>query len=380
MKRLFFVMLLAVGLVACGGNADKSENVGVATTINGEFRACDAEELYLERFDDDLTSVERIASVELTEEGEFELCFDVAQEGFYRLSFSNEARPVVLVVAPGDNLTVAAEGDVFNSYSVEGSAESALICEFNHAYFGYCDELATKFIGADDMDEELAQELYDLATAAMQYQVKFIGTHSDRLASFYAINHANVEALIPTLYGKGISAVHRRALLEGLRTAYPDSPVVGVLEQRVADDDAIVRLEESVKEVSYPDLHLEDIYRRSHRLSDLAGNVVLLYFWSSEINPCLDLNEELKPLYEKYHNRGFEIYHVAADLDRSLWIQTVRQQKLPWISLFGGENFSTFATYNVQTLPMCYLIDRNGDIEPCGASVEEIERAVVKQL
>lgn len=373
-------MLLAVGLVACGGNSDKSEDAGIATTIKGEFKACDISELYLERFDDTLTSVERIATVELAENGEFELCFDVAHEGFYRLSFSDETRPVVLVVAPGDNLTVEAEGDVFRSYSVEGSAESALVCEFNHTYFGYCDELASKFIAAEDMDKVLAQELYDLATAAMQYQVKFIGTHSDRLASFYAINHENVEALIPALYGKGVNAVHRRVLLEGLREAYPESAVVGVLEQRVADDEAIARLEESVSEISYPDLDLEDIYRRSHRLSDLAGNVVLLYFWSSEINPCLDLNEDLKPLYEKYHDRGFEIYHVAADLDRSLWIQTVRQQKLPWISLFGGESFATFATYNVQTLPMCYLIDRDGNIEPCGASVEEIERAVVKQL
>lgn len=380
MKKLVIAVALMLGMVSCGGGADTSNEGGVATVVSGSFRNCGADTLYLERFDATFSAVERVAESPIAEDGAFMLNFDVEDEGFYRITFDNDARPVVLVIMPGDSIKLAAEGDVFKSYTVEGSEESALVSEFNHTYFGYCDALATIFSNAEQMTDDVAQECYKLATAAMQAQVKFVGEHGDKLASFYVINHDNVEDMIPALYGKGINALHHRSLLESLQNIYSDSPVVEALRGQVEEYEAIVRLEESMSEISYPNIDLADSYRRSYSLSDLDGNVVILYFWASDIVSCLELNSELKDLYAKYHDAGLEIYQVAGDLDRSLWIQTLRQQQLPWISVYGGDNIEVFATYNVAIFPTLYIIDRNGDITPIEADVDAIERKVVKLL
>lgn len=381
MKKIFVAIVLSLGIVACSGDANKADKSGVPTTISGSLSGCDTDSLYLERFNADLNSVERIAATALTEDGNFELLVDVEQTGFYRLAFDDESRPVVLVVAPGDNISVEAEGNVFNSYSVTGSEESALVCEFNHTYFGYCDAIMALLNGSEEIiDEAAVREVYNLVTSAMEAQVKFIGTHSDKLAAFYAIRHTNAEEFIPALHGKGVNAVHRRTLLDKLRVSYPDSYAVAVLEQSVAEDEAISRLEGEITEIAYPEIELEDSYRISHRLSDLDGQVVVLYFWSSDNIDCLALNNELIKLYEEYHDAGLEVYQVSADIDRGLWIRTLRQQRLPWIAVYGGRNIEVFATYNVPELPTIYLIDREGNLTLCNADIDSVREGVAKLL
>ena len=85
-------------------------------------------------------------------------------------------------------------------------------------------------------------------------------------------------------------------------------------------------------------------------------------------------------LYDKYHERGFEVFHVSADSDMSMWIEAVRQQKLPWISLFGGNHPEVFSTYNVVALPAAFMIDREGDIVPVPLVVEELAAEIESRL
>ena len=130
----------------------------------------------------------------------------------------------------------------------------------------------------------------------------------------------------------------------------------------------------------HPDLELEDIYKTKHRLSSLDGKVILLYFWSASNALCNNLNADLKPLYEHYSKRGFEVYHVSADADKAQWIEAVRQQGHPWISVYGGNNPEVFGLYNVTQLPASYLIDRRGNIEPCNYDIDGLEARLKRML
>ena len=363
---------LAVTLVSCG--TDK----GVATTIRGRFVGSGVDTVYLERVSDNLTTPEAIGRVALADNGGFEFEFGI-EEGtsprFYRLAFEGGRRPVTLVVAPGDNIELESAGDIFLNYEVEGSEESALIKEFNRDYFTAVDRVARIAEGIDS-GEGMHRRAYDAACEAMQAQLRFVGTHRDRLAAFYAIRHTAAERYIPQLEGMGITVAHRRALVEGIAERYPDSPYIAILEQEIANDETIIDLSRNVAEISYPDIVLKDIYNREHRLSSLDGKVVLLYFWSAVDSVSNNINAELKALYERYHAKGFEVYQVSADADISTWIEAVRQQKLPWISVYGGTSPDVFSTYNVQGVPTAFLIDRNGDISVPSLKMDALEERV----
>lgn len=360
MKRLSILLVaLATTLLSC------STDKGVATTISGRFVGSGLDTIYLERVGDNFTSPETIGYAALADNGGFSFEFGIDEANsprFYRIVADGYRRPVTLVVAPGDNITLESAGDIFLNYEVEGSEESELIKEFNRQYFVPVDRLARIAEGIDTEGEGLQRRAYDAACEAMQAQLRFVGTHRDRLAAFYAIRHRAAERYIPQLEGMGITVAHRRALAEGLAERYPDSPYIAILEQEIALDNTIIDLGNSVSEIAYPDIELEDIYKKTHRLSSLDGKVVLLYFWSAIDSVSNNINAELKELYERYHDEGFEVYQVSADSDISLWIEAVRQQRLPWISVYGGTSPEVFSTYNIQGVPSAFIIDREGNV------------------
>lgn len=375
-KLLLAVVAFAATFASC------STDKGVATTISGRFVGSGVDTVYLERVSDNFTSPETIDRVALADNGGFEFEFGI-DEGtsprFYRLAFEGGRRPVTLVVAPGDEIKLESAGDIFLNYEVEGSEESALIKEFNREYFTAVDRVARIAEGVDT-GEGLHRRAYDAACEAMQAQLRFVGTYRDRLAAFYAIRHTAAERYIPQLEGMGITVAHRRALVEGLVERYPDSPYIAILEQEIATDETIIDLGNAVTEISYPDIVLKDIYNKEHSLSSLDGKVVLLYFWSAVDAVSNNINAELKTLYERYHDRGFEVYQVSADSDISIWIEAVRQQKLPWISVYGMAKPEVFSTYNVAGVPSAFLIDREGNLTVPSLVMSSLEEEIKKHI
>ena len=140
MKRLIlFVAAAALMLTSCATS-------NVKTTIEGRFVANEPLTLSLERISDNYDTVDKIAEVELPQNGEFEFEFGMERglsPRLYRLSFSNGMRPITLVVAPGDDIYIDSLGNLFLNYKVEGSEESALIESFNKEYYAAVDKLAT---------------------------------------------------------------------------------------------------------------------------------------------------------------------------------------------------------------------------------------------
>ncbi len=380
MKRLvLFVSAVVVLLSSCATS-------GVKTSVEGRFVCNEPLTVSLERISDNYDAVDKVAEALLEANGSFEFKFNVERHSsprLYRLSFSNGLRPIMLVVAPGDDIYVDSVGNLFLNYKVKGSVESQLIEQFNKEYYASVDKLAKlseQIALSNGNILKLNQEAYKAAESAMQAQMRFIGSHSSSIAAFYASRQHVVEEYVPMLNGKGITVLHLQTLMEGLAKAYPESPYIAVLEREIANVEALEELTSNIKEESYPDIELDDMYKTMHRLSDLDGQVVLLYFWSAQIPLCNSINAELKDLYSKYHDKGFEVYHVSADESRSLWIEATRVQQHPWISVFGSTDPRVFSLFAVNQVPMAYIISRDGSIEICPLIKESLEKEIKKRL
>jgi peroxiredoxin len=378
MKRyIFAVVTLAMFMVACGG-----EFGGANTTISGRFVGSGVDSVFLERVADNFATSERVDGVALQDNGgfSFAISLDETSPRFYKLTFGANSRPVTLVVAAGDDIKLEAAGDIFLNYTVEGSEESALIREFNRDYFTPCDQLALIAERLHTDSRYTGVEAYRAAQQAMKAQVRFVGTNMQSLAAVYALRHAVAEQYIPQLDGYGVTLAHYNAVLEGLKVKYPDSPYIAVLEQDIAEQEAVIDVLNKVEIASYPDIELQDMYRKKHRLASLSGGVTLLYFWISESALCNNINAELKELYERYHDKGFEVYHVSADADEAVWIDAVRQQRHPWISVYGGMSADVFTLFGVETLPKAYIIDREGNVSVAPLAMDILEREIKRCL
>jgi hypothetical protein len=89
----------------------------------------------------------------------------------------------------------------------------------------------------------------------------------------------------------------------------------------------------------------------------------MVYFWSASNAGQKMFNlDVLKSLYDDYHKKGFEIYQVSLDVDKTSWAQVVKQQNLPWINVCDSRGVaSTYvALYNISKLPAAYVIGADG--------------------
>lgn len=100
-------------------------------------------------------------------------------------------------------------------------------------------------------------------------------------------------------------------------------------------------------------------------LSSFVGrNYLLVDFWASWCSPCRAENPNLVSLYNKYHERGFDIFGVSFDTKRERWLKAIKDDSLTWThvsDLQGWENRAG-KLYGIRSIPANVLLDTNGTI------------------
>ena len=85
---------------------------------------------------------------------------------------------------------------------------------------------------------------------------------------------------------------------------------------------------------------------------------VLIDFWASWCNPCRKEIPNLKNLYEKYADKGFQIISISIDKKKADWEKALQEEQLSWPNYL--DNGDVAAIYKVKMIPTMYLIDSNG--------------------
>ena len=99
-------------------------------------------------------------------------------------------------------------------------------------------------------------------------------------------------------------------------------------------------------------------------LMDYRGKVVLLDFWAVWCGPCVGEIPNVKEVYEKYHDKGFDVIGVSFDENESVVCKFMKEKEIPWRQILDNEGFKgVFAEqYGVRGIPAPFLIDRNGKV------------------
>ena len=358
-KKTLFVMCMAVvGLCSCQSSEVR---------ISGRFVGSETRNIYLEEVTPLRQTV--VDSTKLSDDGSYRFQLKEMPEtpSLYNVVYDGERIPLLL--AGGDRVEVNSVGSVVRNYTVKGSEESELLRQFYQAFVigaQRLDEIAQQFADAENVSEERQQELMKQYTdeyfRIRREQLRFIVENSSSLAAVYALYQRLPGDVY--LFNGDSDVVYYRQVAEAVEQKYPESPYVQSLQAEVARMDARIALASKITETSYPDLEMTDMFGKKVRLSSLAGKVILLDFWSAELGTSNALNADLKEIYGRYADMGFEVYQIAIDTSKPLWITTVQEQQLPWISVtdLRGRASSSLALYNVQQIPANFLIDRDGSI------------------
>jgi peroxiredoxin len=109
-----------------------------------------------------------------------------------------------------------------------------------------------------------------------------------------------------------------------------------------------------------PDFTLRDIADNKVALSSLRGKVVLLDFWATYCGPCKEEMPMIEGLRDEYKDKGLEVYGVTDDAPE-IARKWMTQYHRTLLTLLDPQR-SAFEGYEVDSIPVAILIDRNGKV------------------
>ena len=145
------------------------------------------------------------------------------------------------------------------------------------------------------------------------------------------------------------------------------------------------RLEGVVRRLSLPGhkMQLEGklLSGEAFDFSKYQGKVVLIDFWVSWRQSCAAEVPKLKKIYEKYHDKGFEVIGFGCDYRREDVEKFVQENEMPWATVYGDNGPSpTFEYYGVMNFPMGILIGKDGNVKQLNVDTAELGKALEKLL
>ena len=386
--RVFSIALLVVAVLnftAC--NKQKFN-------VNGTISEAKDSILYFENMS--LNGPEVVDSVRLNADGVFH--FSAKATGspeFYRLRIAGQ---IINVAADStENITIKAVFPTMSDgYEVSGSEECSKIKELALMQMRLqtqIDAIAkSPDLGVDAVEDSVAKVL---DVYKNNVKLNYIFKQPMKAYAYFALfqtvilGDANVLIFNPRSSSADVKVF--AAVATSWDTYYPQSlrgenlhniAIAGMKNVRIIHNEAARSIDADKVDVSgLIDIALRDHKGRLRRLKELKGRVVMLDFHLFAGEGSLKRIMMLRDLYNKYHAMGFEIYQVSVDPDEHFWKQ--QTAALPWISVRdeAGVRSSNLVSYNVQSLPTFFLIDRNNVLQKRDAQIKDLDatlRAMLK--
>lgn len=266
--------------------------------------------------------------------------------------FHGDTRIASLLLESGETATVKA--DTLGNYSVEGSEGSSKLAEVEKEHAAFMGRVLAA--GESEDGPAMGKAYLD----HYRNSVKFVLANPYSLTTVPVLFERLGEAT--PIFNQPTDAIFFKNALDSLKTVYPESRYVTALEKETSRRMKLLELDNRIRtatQASFPDLNLPDINGERKALSSVDSKVILVHFWDSSDAAQKMMNiDTLLPVYEDFHDRGFEIYSVCLHADKAAWGSIVSSQKLPWINVNDGLGAASpvIATYNVTSLPNSLLI------------------------
>jgi thiol-disulfide isomerase/thioredoxin len=132
-----------------------------------------------------------------------------------------------------------------------------------------------------------------------------------------------------------------------------------------------------------PDFTLKSLGGKNLKLSEMAGNVVLVNFWASWCGPCREEMPLLNALHNKYEPLGFTVLGVNVEENSANAEGFLKNFPVDFPILLDDNN-KVSKQYKVIAMPTTVVVDRDGNMrflhQGYKSGDEDKYRQMVKKL
>ena len=366
MRKLLYFLSAAIVFAACGNS----------NSISGVITGAEGKTIYLESLSD--SKVLPIDSTVVGSDGSFSLkSHDNLPLDFYRIYFK-EGNFLQLITDSSEHVEITAEFANLSNAKVEGSEQTVEYMDLVKKWEPMMEKLAEAQAQIDrpstdpslDSTQWIAKWEAQSAAAQKEANAFIKGWLEKHSASLLAISI--VQNLDPRF-----DFIWYQRVLTDTKPTCGKLPAYKTLEKLVgqikngssssATSNSNIAVGKMAPEITLPNLNGE-----TKALSSLRGKVVLLDFWASWCGPCRKENPNVVAIYKKYSSKGFDVFSVSLDENKSAWEAAIKKDGLVWsnhVSDLGGWKSAVVPTYEIESIPFPVLIDKEGKIVAMGESL-----------
>ncbi len=366
MRNIFILVAAAISFASCGNS----------NSISGVITGAEGKTIYLESLSD--SKVLPIDSTVVGSDGSFSLkSHDNLPLDFYRIYFK-EGNFLQLITDSSEHVEINAEFANLNNAKVEGSTQTVEYMDLVKRWEPMMEKLAEaqSQINRPSTDPSLDSTqwiaLWESQSAAAQKEANaFVkGWLEKHSASLLAISI--VQNLDPRFeFNWYLRVLNDTKPTCGKLPAYKTlEKLVGQIKN-ASSSSAASNSNIAIGKMA-PEITLPTLTGETKALSSLRGKVVLLDFWASWCGPCRRENPNVVATYKKYSSKGFDVFSVSLDENKTAWEAAIKKDGLVWnnhVSDLGGWKSAVVPTYEIESIPFPVLIDKEGNIVAMGESL-----------
>ena len=270
-------------------------------------------------------------------DGVFRFESDIADPTHVYLYYNQEIQLHNMLLEPG---TIKVSGDVEEAWALSGSGTP-----MNDRAAAFR-EMAASLDPSAYSNEELKEKIESMTLQELEkgdgdaYRLHLI-------SNSYYVHPVHLlksfETLDEGLKSSGF-ATETKEYLERLVRVYPQIEGSDVIPTFI--------------DMEFPDLDGKNVSLSS--VVNRKGNrYVLLDFWATWCEGCVEQMPSIKAAYEKYHDKGFEMYAVSCDPKPGNWMKYIAEEELAWVNVISGKtrNMPEWDIYALDGIPANILID-----------------------
>ena len=341
--RYFFILFT---ILSCSSLEKNEKNF----SINIKMKGSNSNEVTLERINSNY-SIELIKS-DVIDNDFLTIDVLVVEPSLYRLDV--KGKNTIDIILEDNDIDINLDE---NSYTINGSKGTDYLLEIKQHIRDYKSktyEINKDFISANQNND--IKEIISIQNKSLEMRnsyennfKKLVWGMENSIAVFFVADYLNIE----NHYNFWDSLMVRYNKDLGYTSYYKE------LNQKLRQIKVL-----SIGEIA-PDITLNDLNGNPLSLSSLKGKYVLLDFWAGWCRPCRVENPNIYRMYNKFNEKGFDVFQVSLDRDKSTWMNAIETDNLgQWSHVSDLKFWKSEAAiiYNIKSIPASFFLDPEGRI------------------